>query len=136
MHYLTMALARKSDAKASYHQLLVLVRPAGLCCGSAVSADQRMEQWGAGEAGGCAAVSLLLMLRESNAAPPRTSWMSGCGFSVKQKQPNPLIRAQPLLLRGATPNHYQLVNARGMFRLLNPLNLVKVELTLHLTAFC
>lgn len=63
------------------------------------------RRWGAGEAGGCAAVSLLLMLRESNAAPPETNWMSGGRFSYQQaaQPPNPNTDASPLRCYTQTP---------------------------------
>lgn len=86
--HISTSLQEKQDL-----QLIVLVRPCvlrhGLCL------DRRRREAGnedqVEEAGGCAAVSLLLMLRESNAAPPETKldvWRQ-VSFQQAAQPPNP-----------------------------------------------
>lgn len=66
---------------------------------------RRERRWGAGEAGGCSAASLLLMLRESCAAPPETNWMSGGRFPTS-RQPNPLNPNSLFLSELLTPSRW------------------------------
>lgn len=66
---------------------------------------RRERRWGAGDAGGCSAASLLLMLRESCAAPPETNWMSGGRFPTS-RQPNPLNPNSLFLSELLTPSRW------------------------------
>lgn len=95
-HGLNHKFTPVTACKRVYLQRCVPAGPVPQRCRSVCAT--RAEGWGPGEAGGCAAVALLRMLRRRRQKVDVWRWVF-----LSSRQPNPLIQTQPLLSCYAAP---------------------------------